>query len=64
MGRGAEKQRGVGSKARGGRGEAGGEGGELASVGPTGKVSGRTRACARAREQSSPPSPTEFIYST
>lgn len=62
MGRGAEKQRGVGSKARGGRGEAGGEGGELASVGPTGKVSGRTRA--RAREQSSPPSPTEFIYST
>lgn len=62
MGRGAEKQRGVGSKARGGRGEAGGEGGELASVGPTGKVSGRTRA--RVREQSSPPSPTEFIYST
>lgn len=27
MGRGAEKQRGAGSKARGGRGEAGGEGG-------------------------------------
>lgn len=54
MGRGAEKQRGVGSKARGGRGEAGGEGGELASVGPTGKVSGRTRARARAGAEQPP----------
>lgn len=54
MGRGAEKQRGVGSKARGGRGEAGGEGGELASVGPTGKVSGRTRARALAGAEQPP----------
>lgn len=50
MGRGTEKQRGAGSKARGGRGEAGGEGGELASVGPRGKVSGRTRTCAGAEQ--------------
>lgn len=49
-GEGAEKQRGAGSKAGGGRGEAGREGGELASVGPRGKVSGRTRTRAGAEQ--------------